>query len=99
MAGELKKELEKGQNPGKEAAEKTVNALLEEGIHAEARFPTAGEDWNDCLKILLKERAIEYHFPLKGVRRAMERSGQIERSGNDKKKDCTIGNKQNVVER
>lgn len=96
---DMKKELEKGQNPGKEAAEKTVNALLEEGIHAEARFPTAGEDWNDCLKILLKERAIEYHFPLKGVRRAMERSGQIERSGNDKKKDCTIGNKQNVVER
>ena len=43
-------ELRSGRNPGKEAAEQVVEALLDEGICARVLLPGSRNDWNDTLK-------------------------------------------------
>lgn len=53
---DLDQEKEKGQNPGKDAAESTVRELRKKGIKAKVLIPEKLNDWNDTLRALKEDR-------------------------------------------
>lgn len=87
---DLTSEKNKNHNYGKEAAEKASAALINEGIHAEMKFPVKGEDWNDCLKTILKEKSIEFTYPTKGIKKEIKKSEKDIKNVMVNKKNLTM---------